>query len=679
MATTSAEDVTMPTEDVTTPTDKKTSKMTLIATGAIVLGLLILVAGIGGAVYYVKKNETPIVDDDVVPVIDQETAMASYDAYWPECQGQIFTNQTAENLYSIDVRIEDKKKYGSMHVELYDGLIDSGNLIAKSSSKIGQGWTSFDFPTHPILSIPDYSYTFLIVPDNGQDVAVWYNDDANLEQGKRIIYNFTTKKETDGPAGSSLTFKLYATEYDETPLLVIDEETAILSYDTYWPECQGQIFVNEKARELYSIDVRIYDKYTYGSMHVEIYDGSIGSGYFIAKSSSMIGQGWTSFDFPTHPILNIPDHLYTFLIVPDNGQDVAVWYNDGANLGLAKRIIYNFTTKKETDGPPGSSLTFKLYATEYDRIPIDENVPVFVIDQELAEKAPNMVWPECQGQVFVNQTAKKVYSIDVAFYGYNYGPTHVELYDGVVGTSYYIAKSSTKIGQGWTTFDFPTYPILQIPDHRYSFIVVPENEQIVAVWYYDYANLEQGERIVYNYATLEAWDGPPGSSLTFKLYATQYDDVPIVDDVPVYVIDQIKAVYGYSAKWPKCGGQIFVIPTGKKLYTIEVRVGDIYNYGPMHIELYSGAINSNNFVAKSFSKNGQGWTSFDFPTHPTLHTPNYKYSFIVVPDNGQEIDLWYDDDANFEQGERIVYDFTTFEQTDGPAGSSLTFRLTATI
>ena len=208
MSITPTEEVTTPTEEVPIPTDKKSSKGALI-TGAVILGLLILAAGTGAIVYYAVKKKD---DDDVsVLVIDQETAILSYDTYWPECQGQIFVNEKAKELYSIDVRIYDKYTYGVMHVELYNGLIGSGNLIAKSSSKIGQGWTSFDFPTHPILSTPDYVYTFVIVPDNGQDVAVYYNDGANLGQGKRIIYNFTTKEETDGPAGSSLTFKLFAT------------------------------------------------------------------------------------------------------------------------------------------------------------------------------------------------------------------------------------------------------------------------------------------------------------------------------------------------------------------------------------------------------------------------------------------------------------------------------------
>ena len=532
MTTTPNEEVTTPNEEVTTPANKKSSKTTLIAAGAIVLGLLILAAGIGGIVYYVNKKDDdnnndddniPIVDDDAVLVIDEETAILSYDTYWPECQGQIFANQTAKELYSIDVRIYDTYTYGSMHVELYNGLIGSGNLIAKSSSKVGQGWTSFDFPTHPILSVPDYLYTFLIVPDNKQDVAVWYNDAANLEQGKRIIYNFTTKEETDGPAGSSLTFKLYATEYDETPIvddgavLVIDEETAAVAPNVMWPKCSGQIFVNRTAKELYSIDTRIYDKYSYGSMHVELYSGVIDSGKLIAKSSSKIGQGWTSFDFPTHPILKIPNYLYSFLIVPDNEQNVAVWYNDGANLEQGERIVYDVTTAEQTDGPTGSSLTFKLYAIEYDDIPIVNDVPVLVIDQESAINVFNVTWPDCIGEVFVNLVVKTLYSIDVKIDDENsYGPMHVELFPGPATD---IIKSSTTIGQGWTTFDFPTHPKIYPGLYSCLFIIVPESEQTVAVWYDDNLGIITN-RAVYNYETHKISYGPNGSSLAFRLYGT---------------------------------------------------------------------------------------------------------------------------------------------------------------
>ena len=679
------EEVATPTEELTTPTDKKSSKKTLVA-GAVILGLLILVAGIGGIVYYVRKNdEAPIVDDDAVLVIDQETAAVAPNVTWPQCSGQIFVNQTAKKLYSIDVRINEDHSYGSMHVEVYDGVVGTSYPIARSSSKVGRGWTTFDFPTYRILQIPDHTYSFIIVPENEQTVATWYNDNANLEQGKRIVYDYTTHEVSDGPAGSSLTFKLYATEYDETPIvdddavLVIDEGTSVLTYDTYWPECQGQIFTNQMAKELYSIDVRIYDKYTYGSMHVELYDGLIDDSKLIAKSSSKVGQGWTSFDFPTHPILSIPDRLYTFLVVSDNEQDVAVWYNDGANLEQGKRIIYNVTTKEETDGPAGSSLTFKLYATEYDETPIVDDDVVLVIDERTSVLSYDTYWPECQGQIFVNQTAKELHSIDVRIYDkYTYGLMHVGLYDGLIGSGKLIAKSSSKVGQGWTSFDFPTRPILSVPDYIYTFLIVPDNKQDVAVWYNDGANLEQGKRIIYNLSTKEGTGGPAGSSLTFKLYATEYDEIPIVDDVPVLVIDQETAVNTNVPKWPQCEGQIFVNPVGKKLYSIDVRIGGDHSYGPMHVELDISAVDNVHYIVKSSSKDGQGWTSFDFPTHPILSIPDYTYIFIVVPDNKQDVVLWFNEDANLELGRRIIYDYKTKAILDGPAGSSLTFRLYAT-
>ena len=367
--TTPGEEVITPTEELTTPADKKSSKKILVA-GAVILGVLILVAGIGGIVYYVRKDdEPPIVNDDAVLVIDEETAVVAPNVTWPKCAGQIFVNRTAKKLYSIDARINEDRSYGPMHVELYDGVVGTTSFIAKSSTKVGQGWTTFDFPTSPILQIPDHTYSFIIVPENKQTIATWYNDNAGLEQGERIVYDYTTHGYSKGPVGSSLAFKLYATEYDETPIvdddavLVIDEETAILSYDTYWPECQGQIFVNPTGKKLYSIDVRIGEDHSYGPMHVELYISIVGNAPYIVKSSSKDGQGWTSFDFPTHPILNISDYTYTFIVVPDNGQDVVLWYNDDAYLELGRRIIYDYKTQQLLDGPAGSSLTFRLYAT----------------------------------------------------------------------------------------------------------------------------------------------------------------------------------------------------------------------------------------------------------------------------------------------------------------------------
>ena len=202
----------IPTEGATTSMKEKSSKGALIA-GAVILGLLILAAGTGAIVYYVRKNdEPPIVDDDAVLVIDQETAVEAPDIMWPECQAQLFVNQTAKELYSIDVRVNDKKNYGPMHVELYDN--ETGVLIAKSSTKDGQGWTTFNFSTRPKLLAPQYVYIFIIVPEDGQTVSIWYNDDARIEQTERFLYNYITKEILDGPGGSSLTFKLYATQYN---------------------------------------------------------------------------------------------------------------------------------------------------------------------------------------------------------------------------------------------------------------------------------------------------------------------------------------------------------------------------------------------------------------------------------------------------------------------------------
>ena len=371
--TTQGEEVTTPTEDLTTATDKKSSKKTLVA-GAVILGLLILVTGIGGIVYYVRKNdEPPIVDNDAVLVIDEETAALITEVTWPYCAGQIFANQTAKKLYSIDVRIDDKSSSGPMHVELYDGVVGTTSYIAKSSSKNGQGWTSFDFPTYRILQIPDHIYSFIIVPENKQTISTWYNDNAGLEQGKIIFYNYTTNVHSERSTGSSLTFKLYATQYDDIPIdyndpvYVIDQETSAVAPDITWPECQGQIFVNQTAKELYSIHIRINDQKNYGLMHVELYnvENSSKIGALIGASYSMTGQGWTSFDFPLHPKLLIPNYTYAFIVVPDDGQSVSIWYNDDAKMGQAVRFLYDYGTGEMLNGPTGSSLTFKLLANQY--------------------------------------------------------------------------------------------------------------------------------------------------------------------------------------------------------------------------------------------------------------------------------------------------------------------------
>lgn len=228
MTATPTKEVTTPAEDVTSPTDKKSSKTTLIATGAIVLGLLILAAGTGAIVYYaVKKDDDDDHDDDdgdvpvgnnasaendtPVYVIDQEYATYEGNLIWPNCHGEVFTNPTAKELYSIDVKISDYQNFGSMHVELYIGVVGTNGYIAKSSTKNGQGWTSFDFPTHPTLLSLDCTYTFLIVPENKQDVAVWYTDGANMHSNRRIVYDYTTQGISFATSGSSLTFKLYAT------------------------------------------------------------------------------------------------------------------------------------------------------------------------------------------------------------------------------------------------------------------------------------------------------------------------------------------------------------------------------------------------------------------------------------------------------------------------------------
>lgn len=229
MTTIPTEETTIPTEETTTPTeegatleeenaaptDKKSSKSVLIA-GIVILGLLILAAGTGAIIYYINKKKDddniPIVEDVPVYVIDQETGAVAPDIIWPECEGQIFVNETAKELYSIDVRIYDKYNYGPIHLELYDKIF--GSLIAKSSSESGEGWTTFDFATRPILKVPNYTYSFIVVPDDYQDVAIWYNDEAHLESGKEVLYNYMTKEVLEGPAGSSLTYKLYATQYD---------------------------------------------------------------------------------------------------------------------------------------------------------------------------------------------------------------------------------------------------------------------------------------------------------------------------------------------------------------------------------------------------------------------------------------------------------------------------------
>ena len=209
-ATLPAEGSLTPTEEATTSTNKKSSKSALIV-GAVILGLLIIAGGTGAIVYYATKKK----EEDDVPtyVINQQSAADVTDVTWPNCAGQIFVNQDAKKLYSINVRIYDKYNYGPMHVELYDGVVGTASYIAKSSSKDGQGWTTFDFPTYPILQIADHTYSFIIVPENKQTISTWYNDNADLEQGKIIYYNYTTYEHSERPTGTSLTFQLYATTY----------------------------------------------------------------------------------------------------------------------------------------------------------------------------------------------------------------------------------------------------------------------------------------------------------------------------------------------------------------------------------------------------------------------------------------------------------------------------------
>ena len=403
-AITTSEELATPAEEMTTPADKKSSKSLLIA-GAVILGLLLVAAGTGAIVYYVNKKNDNNDDDnndddnndddnndddnndddnndddnndddnnDVIPLlmIDQETAAVAPNVTWPNCSGQIFVNSNAKELYSIDVRIYDKYSYGPVHVEIYDGLVGTTSYIAKSSTKTGQGWTSFEFPTHPILKIPDHTYSFIIVPENKQVVATWYNDNAGLEQGKRIVYDYTTHEYSEGPAGSSLTFRLLATPYnndipidEDTPVLVFDEESAVDAPDVIWPECQAEIFVNQTIKTVYSIAVRVNEKKNYGPMHLELYDNE-GVGGLIAKSSTETGQGWTTFNFTTRPKLIAPNYEYLFMVVPDNGQTVSIWFGGDVKTEEMVSTLTNYITKEVVRTYDGSSLTFKLYATEY--------------------------------------------------------------------------------------------------------------------------------------------------------------------------------------------------------------------------------------------------------------------------------------------------------------------------
>lgn len=196
------------TEEVTTPTDKKSSK-TILIVGAVILGLLIIAGGTGAIIYYTTKKE----DDDDVPtyVIDQESAILTVNPVWPACTGQLFVNQTAKKLYSIDVKFSDEHNYGPTHVELYFNKIDTHNLIAKSITKDAQGWTTFDFTSYPVLQTSNSTYIFMVVPDNDQALSIWYDNKANLGLGRKIWYNIINGVYSEDAPGSSLTFRLSAT------------------------------------------------------------------------------------------------------------------------------------------------------------------------------------------------------------------------------------------------------------------------------------------------------------------------------------------------------------------------------------------------------------------------------------------------------------------------------------